>query len=216
MLTIVTGAAFSGKRLWVDTQIEQAEEEEGAVGQIALDYTAIYSAAVPGLASTYRDQRVTDSGAARFAGWLLAAAIREAGQRELDGYVLTDSPRRALALAAAAGGAPMVEVVVSQETALRRSQRHVELVKALVPRAAADNGEEAQARCKKMVNAYYSEADLLPPDTRQVTAPDIPSARAVTYAWEAALKAAKTGDEARKTKWVRAAKAMLKRRGIDA
>ncbi len=212
-LTVVTGSPFSGKRLWTDAQIEQAEEE-GAVGWLALDFTSLYSAAVPGLASTYRDQRVTDSGASRYAGWLLAAAIREAGQRELNGYVLTDSPRRAQTLAAAAGGAPLVEVVVTHQEALRRSQQHVDLVKALVPRAAQDDG--AEARCRQMVDQYFREADDLPADRRQVSAPDIPSARAVTFAWEAALRAAKTGDEARKTKWVRAAKAMLKRRGVTA
>ena len=130
--------------------------------------------------------------------------------------MLTDSPRRALALAAQIGGAPLVEVVVTQEAALRRSQRHVELVKALAPRAAQDDGAEAAQRCKQMVDQYFREADVLPADRRQVSAPDIPSARAVTYAWEAALKAAKAGDEKRKAKWVRAAKAMLKRRGIDA
>ena len=213
MLTIVTGSPFSGKRLWTDAQIEQAEEE-GAVGWLALDFTSVFSAVVPGLASTYRDQRVSDSGASRYAGWLLGAAIREAGRRELDGFVLTDSPRRALALAAQIGGAPMVEVVVTHQEALRRSQQHVELVKALAPRAAQDDG--AEARCKKMVDQYFREADVLPADRRQVSAPDIPSARAVTYAWEAALRAAKTGDVERKAKWVTAAKAMLKRRGIDA
>ena len=72
------------------------------------------------------------------------------------------------------------------------------------------------AKCKQMVDQYYRERDQLPADTQQVTAPDIPSARAVTYAWEAAIRAAKSGDEQRKTKWTRAAKAMLKRRGVDA
>ena len=53
MLTIVTGSPFAGKRLWVDREIEQAEEE-GAVGWLALDFTSIFSAAVPGLGSVYR------------------------------------------------------------------------------------------------------------------------------------------------------------------
>ena len=214
-LTIVAGSPFAGKRLWTDREIEQAEEE-GAVGWVALDFTALYSAVAPGLASTYRDQRVSDSGASRYAGWLLAAAIREAGQRELNGYALTDSPRRALALAAAAGGAPMVEVVVTQETALRRSQRHVELIKALVPRAAQDDGAEAESRCRKMVKTYFDERDVLPPDTRQVTAPDIPSDQAVKYMWSAAIAAAKRGDSEKRDKWTRAAKRALAARGVTA
>ena len=215
MLTIVTGSPFAGKRLWTDAQIEQAESD-GAVGWLAIDFTSVYSAVVPGLASTYRDQRVTDSGASRFAGWLLGAAIREAGQRELDGFVLTDSPRRALAFSQQLSGAPVVEVVVSRTEALRRSDRHVELIRDLAPRAAADDGAAATQRCRQMVASYYAERDTLPPDTRQVTAPDIPSARAVTYAWSAAIKAAKRGDTEKRDKWTRAAKAMLARRGIDA
>ena len=154
MVTVVAGSPFAGKRLWVDREIEAAESA-GTVGTLALDFTSIYSAVVPGLASVYRDQRVTDSGAARFADWALAVMVREANARELDGYVLTDSPRRALALAEAAGGAPVVEVVVSQKTALKRSREHVELVKALAPRAAADDG--AAERCRKMVEQYYRE-----------------------------------------------------------
>ena len=213
MVTVVAGSPFAGKRLWVDREIEAAESA-GTVGTLALDFTSIYSAVVPGLASVYRDQRVTDSGAARFAGWALAVMVREANARELDGYVLTDSPRRALALAEAAGGAPVVEVVVSQKTALKRSREHVELVKALAPRAAADDG--AAERCRKMVEQYYREADVLPPDTRRVSAPDVPSARAVTYAWEMAIRAARRNDEQKRAKWVKAAKAMLKRRGIAA
>ena len=136
MITVVVGAPFAGKRLWVDREIEAAESD-GTVGTLALDFTSIYSAVVPGLASVYRDQRVSDSGAARFAGWALAAMVREANARELDGYVLTDSPRRAVALAGAAGGAPLVEVVVSQETAHKRSREHVALVRDLAPRAGA-------------------------------------------------------------------------------
>ena len=101
-MRIVTGAPFAGKRLWTDREIER-REAAGEIGLLALDYTSLYSAIAPGLSSVFRDQRVTDSGAARFAGWALAAMVREANERELDGYVLTDSPRRALALAGAAG-----------------------------------------------------------------------------------------------------------------
>ena len=104
MIAVVAGAAFAGKRLWTDQEIER-REGEGEVGLLALDFTSIYSAIVPGLASVYRDQRVTDSGAARFAGFVLAGAVREAATRELSGYALTDSPRRAVSLSQTLGGA---------------------------------------------------------------------------------------------------------------
>ena len=215
MLTIVTGSPFAGKRLWTDAQIEQAESE-GAVGWLALDFTSVYSAVVPGLGSVYRDQRVSDSGSARFAGWLLGAAIREAGQRELDGFALTDSPRRALALAAQIGGAPLVEVTVSRTEALRRSQQHVALIRDLAPRASQDDGKEAASKCRKMVDAYYNERDALPPDTRQVTAPEVPSDQAIKYMWSAAIRAAKRGDTEKRDKWTAAAKRALAARGVNA
>ncbi len=214
-MTIVVGAPFSGKRLWVDSEIER-RETDGEVGLLAIDYTSLYSAMVPGLSSVFRDQRVTDSGAARFAGWLLGAAIREAGDRELPGFVLTDSPRRALGLAAQIGGAPLVEVSVSQDVALKRSQRHVDLVKDLAPRAATKDGKAAIAKCRQMVDQYYRERDVLPAGTRQVTAPDIPSDRAIQFMWNAAIKAAKAGDTARRDKWKRAAQRALAARGIAA
>ena len=213
MLTIIAGAPFSGKSAWVEREIER-REGEGEIGTLALDFTGIYSAIVPGASSVYRDARITDSGAARFAGWVLAAAMREANTRELTGYALTDAPSRAVRLAADFGGAPVVEVVVTQETALKRSQQHVEMVKALAPRAAADDG--AAERCRKMVDQYFHERDLLPADTRRVTAPDVPSDRAIQYMWTAAIKAARRGDAAKRDKWTAAARRALAARGVAA
>ena len=210
-LAIVVGAPFAGKRLWIDRQIERAEQD-GEVGTLALDYTSIYSAIVPGLASVYRDQHVSDSGAARFAAYLLAAAIREAHERELRGFAAVDSPRRAQALAAQLGG-PVVEVVVSEQTALRRARAHVELVRELAPRATAD---ETAAKCKQMVRQYFEEADVLPDDRRKVRAPEHVSDRAIQYMWSAAIRAAKAGDEERRDKWTAAARRALASRGIAA
>ena len=211
MLTIVTGAPFAGKAAWVDREIERLESG-GTVGTLRLDYTSTYASLIPGLQSVYRDSRITDSGAARFAGWVLAAAVREAGERELDGFVLTDSARRALALTAALRDAPLVEVTVSESTALARSRQHVELVRELAPRA----GDKTAERCKQMVAQYFNERPILPADTRRVTPPDIPSDRAIQYMWNAAIRAAKRGDHAKRDKWKRAAQRALAARGVTA
>ena len=216
MITVVVGAPFAGKRLWVDSEIER-READGEIGLLALDYTGLYSAMVPGLDSAYRDVRVSDSGAARYAAYVLRLAVGEAARRELDGYAAYDSPRRAVQAAQELGGAPVVEVTVSQETALRRSREHVELVSDLAPRAAADDGKAAESKCRQMVKAYYNERDVL--DTvsvRQVQAPEIPSDRAVQYMWSAAIRAAKRGDTAKRDKWTAAAKRALAARGIAA
>ena len=209
-LTVVTGAPFSGKGWWIASEIER-REDEGELGLVALNYTALYSALVPGIDSVYRDGRISDSGAARYAAFLLAVAIREARTRELAGFVAVDSPRRALAAAQEIGGAQVVEVTVSRTEALRRADRHVELIRDLAPRAAADDGAEAAQKCRQMVAAYYAERPVLAGlDVRQVRAPEVPSdQRDPLHAWNGGYqvgerRATKSG----KRSGPRAAKAM--------
>ncbi len=215
-LTIAVGSPFAGKGWWISREIER-REGAGELGLVHLSYSGIYASLIPGTDSVFRDGRISDTGAARYAAFLLAVAIREANTRELSGYVAVDSPRRAVQAVQDIGGAPVVEVTVSRTEALRRADRHVELIRDLAPRAAQDDGAEAAQRCRQMVASYYAERPVLDGlDVRQVTAPEVPSDQAIRYAWTAAIRAAKRGDEERKTKWTRAAKAMLKRRGIDA
>jgi len=213
-LSIVVGAPFSGKGWWVAQEIKR-READGELGLVSLNYSALYSALIPGIDSVYRDSRVSDSGAARYAAYLLAIAVREAHTRELSGFVAVDSPRRAVQAVQEIGGAPVVEVTVSRTEALRRADRHIELIRDLAPRAAADDGAEAAQRCRQMVASYYAERDVLPPDTRQVTAPEIPSDRAIQYMWNAAIRAAKASDTERRDKWKRAAQRALAARGIN-
>ena len=215
MLTVVTGAPFAAKSWWIASEIER-READGELGLVHLSYTGIYASLITGTESAYRDQRISDTGAARFAAYMLAVAVREAHTRELAGFVAVDSPRRAVQAAQDIGGAQVVEVVVSRGEALRRSQQHVELIKALVPRAAQDDGAEAAQRCRKMVDAYYNERDVLPPDTRQVSAPAMPSDNAIRYMWNAAIKSAKAGDTAKRDKWTAAARRALAARGVTA
>ena len=214
-LSIVVGAPFSGKGWWVAQEIER-READGELGLVSLNYTALYSALIPGIDSVYRDSRITDSGAARYAAYLLAIAVREANTRELSGYAAYDSPRQAVQAAQTSPGSPVVEVVVSEQEATRRARKHVELIRDLAPRAAQEDGAEAAERCRKMVSTYYEERDLLPPDTRRVTAPEAPSDRAIQYMWNAAIRAAKAGDEPKRDKWTAAAKRALAARGVTA
>ena len=51
---------------------------------------------------------------------------------------------------------------------------------------------------------------------RTVRAPDRPSDRQITYAWEVAIRAAKRGDVAKRNTWTGRARAMLATRGIKA
>ena len=213
MLTIVVGAPFSGKDRWIAAEIER-RESGGARGLLALSYTALFAGMVPGAESVYRDAEVSDSGAPRFTGWLLAAAVREASARELGGFVAIDSPRRAIAALEVTGGTGLVEVTVSEATAIRRADDHVAMVRELSPRA---EQADAKARCLQMVRAYYAERDVLDSvDVRAVRAPDRPSDAAIQYAWRAAIRASQRDDATAKTKWIGAAKRMLATRGIKA
>lgn len=216
-LEIVTGAPFSGKDRWIAAEIER-READGELALLALNFSALYSAIAPGAASVYRDEAVSDTGVPRLAGYLLAAAIAEAGRRELHGYIAVDSPRRAVQAVQQLGiQRGVIEVVVPEATALQRAATHVEMVRSLAPRAGAEDSKAAAARCRKMVAAYYRERDVLEPfDVRQVQAPDRPSDQAIQYAWRAAIKAAKRGDSADRDKWKAAAQRMLKTRGVAA
>ena len=215
-LEIVVGAPFSGKGHWVSAEIEK-READGELALLSLNFTALYAALAPGDGSVYRDEAVSDTGVPRFASYLLAAAIGEAGRRELHGYVAVDSPRRAVQAIQQLGIRGVIEVVVPEATALKRAETHVGMVKALAPRAGTDDAKAAAARCRKMVRAYYRERDVLKPlDVRKVQAPDRPSDQAIQFAWRAAIKAAKRGDAAGRDQWKAAATRMLAVRGVKA
>ena len=215
-LEIVTGAPFSGKDRFIAAEIER-READGELALLALNFTAMYSALAPGAASVYRDEAVSDTGVPRLAGYVLAAAIAEAGRRELHGYIAVDSPRRAVQAVQQLGIRGVIEVAVPEATALQRAETHVDMVRSLAPRAGADDAKAAAARCRKMVQTYYRERDVLEPfDVRKVQAPDRPSDQAIQYAWRAAIKAAKRGDSAARDKWKAAAQRMLATRGVKA
>ena len=205
-LEVVVGVPFSGKGRWIAREVER-REDAGEIGLVALSYTDLYRAMVPGDQSVYRDGRVADSGAARWVGYVLQVAIAQAAERELSGYVAVDSPRRALAAVEQTGAERVIEVEVTQPEAMRRADEHVELVRELAPRAAADDGKQAAAQCREMVRAYFRERPVLDgANVRKVKAPSVPPAHAITYAYKAAAAARRRGDSAKVRKWLQAAK----------
>ena len=173
-LAIVIGPPFSGKSWWIDSEIER-REDDGEIGLLHISYSGLYASLIPGAQSTYRDGRITDSGVARYAGYVLRLAVGEAARRQLNGYAAYDSPRLAVQALAEIPDTRVVEVTVTRDEAIRRSQRHIDLVSTLAPRAAQEDGKAAEAKCRKMVSAYFDEQDVLPPDRQRVTAPEAPS-----------------------------------------
>ena len=206
-LEVLTGSPFSGKNWWAEEQIAR-REAAGERGLLLLSYTGIYSAMVPGDESTYRDDSVSDSGAPRLAGWLLAGAIREAAKRELSGYVAVDSPRRALQHLEITGGNVVIEATVTEAQAIRRAREHVSLISELAPRAKQKENAKAIQRCRSMVQTYFREreTELAGVEVRKVRAPTVPPVRAISQAYRAAMKARRRGDTEAVRKWLTAAR----------
>ena len=210
-LEVVTGPPFAGKNWWIADQIAR-RESDGDVGLLALNYTSLFAALAPGDESAYRDEEVAETGVPRLASYLFAAAVGEAGTRDLAGYVAVDSPRRAVDLLERIGGNELIEVRVTEETAIRHAKRHVEQLRQIAPRAGA---ADAIQRCRRIVAQYFRERPMLTTvDVREVSPPDRPSDAAIQFAWRSAIKAAKRGDGAAKAKWIDAARRMLATRGV--
>ena len=77
--------------------------------------------------------------------------------RELDGYISTPSPRRALEIADRAN-APIVDVSASVEDVTDRMVRHMRDLKKTVPRATL---ARSVGRCRKAGMAYLRDERLL-------------------------------------------------------
>ena len=216
-LEVVVGSPFAGTGRWVEAQIAK-REAAGERGIVRIGYTEVYSAIVPGVQSAYRDPEVSDSGAPRLAGWLFAAALREAAERELSGYVQVDSPRRATQILQQIGGErSIIEVSVSKAQAFARSEEHLDGLAELAPRVSASDRAAADAQCRKGIEAFFAERGALDGyDVRTVTAPARPSDRQISFAWEVAIRAARRGDDVKRAKWIGRAKSMLATRGIKA
>lgn len=159
-LEVVQGPPFSGKSRFARDQIEQ-RERAGELG-LVIAYTELFRALVPGDSSQYRDESVSDTGAPRLAATLYGAAVALAIERELSGYLLTDSPARAVRLAEQVGARSVIEIQEQPEVIADRIGQHVRRLRRLAPRLDAT---DAQGRCARAAIAYYRE---LPAAAEQV------------------------------------------------
>ena len=176
-MVIVTGPPFAGKGRFVRDEVSR-READGELGLIAIDYTALYQALVWGVQSSYRDDRVGATGAPRFIGYLYSVAIREALDRQLDGFITTNSPRQALSIAERFGSSTkVIEVQAGVEELAARTRTHLDSIKLLVPRARietpAEDGRakpqpQADGRCTQALVAYFRELDAIAGKARGV------------------------------------------------
>ena len=163
-IIVVTGPPFSGKSAYARAEIER-RETDGERGLVALDYTGLYGAIVPGSQSSFRDDEVAASGAPRFAAYLFAIAIAQVLDRELSGFISVPSPRRGLEIADKAG-APILDIAASVEQIATRIKSHMRDLQRTVPRATR---ARTGGRCRGAALAYLRDEHLLVGRARTVT-----------------------------------------------
>ena len=155
-IEVVTGAPFSGKARYVRSEIER-READGELGLIAVDWTRIYAGLFWGAQSAFRDDELNDTGASRAAGAVYDFAIGVVAARELSGYITTQSPARAVALADRFD-ARLVEVVAGPDTVALRAELHMRALGKTVTRAAL---AASRPRCRRAGAAYFNDQQRL-------------------------------------------------------
>ena len=153
---VVTGPPFSGKARYVRQAIER-READGELGLIALDWTALFAALFPGAQTAFRDDAVSDTGAPRAAGATFDFVVGAVAARELAGYILTQSPDRAVVLADRFD-ARLVEVDAPPDVVASRAQLHMRSLGRTVTRAALS---ASRPRCRKAGAAYFNQQERL-------------------------------------------------------
>ena len=162
-IDVVTGPPFSGKGQFVRDEIAR-REQGGELGLVALDWTALYFALVPGVQSAFRDDGVSDTGSPRMVSYTFEVVAAALVARELRGYVVTQSPRRALALADRFGR-DVLEVPADVGDVADRAERHMSDLARTVTRASRAN---AAPRCRAAAVSYQREAPALAGRARTV------------------------------------------------
>ena len=161
-IEVITGPPFSGKAEFARAEIAR-RERAGELGLVLLDYTALYSALVPGVQSSYRDDAVSDTGAPRATGAAYEWMLGTIAARELSGYITTQSPRRALAISNRFEDAPIWDLWTGPDDVAERVHFHMEALGERVPRAAMRPGQggafgdRLRALCGQQAQTYYRE-----------------------------------------------------------
>ena len=152
-LEVIIGAPFSGKSQAARDLVRE-REEAGELGLVVVDFSAIFAALIPGILSSYRDEAVSETGAPSLVAGLFAAAVARAHSRNMSGYVLLNSPRRAINTAAQVGARELLEMDVGIDTVVERVDAHLSDIRRAVPRART---AAATARCANAAAAFYRE-----------------------------------------------------------
>ena len=163
---VVAGAPFSGKARYARQEVERREATGGELGLIVLDWSLLYLALFPGEQSALRDAAVSDTGAPRVAGAAFDFVVGAVAARELAGYILTQSPRRAVSLADRLD-APVVEVVADPADIADRTDDHLRTLRRTVARVRPAMSA-LRAQCGRQAVTYFNEERALVGRAREV------------------------------------------------
>ena len=157
-VVLVTGPPFAGKAQYVRDEIER-REGAGELGLVLLDWTALYLALVPGVQSSYRDERVGETGAPRMVSAAYAFAAGAIAARELRGYATSQSPRQAVDLALRYSW-EIIEVEADPGDVADRARAHMTSLRRRVRRT-VDAGAALLANCRRAAVTYFREQPAL-------------------------------------------------------
>ena len=160
---VVTGPPFGGKAQFAREQIAR-READGELGLVMLDWTALYLAMFPGSQSAFRDEAIGGTGAPRMAGYTFEVVAAAIAARELSGYVLTQSPERAIALADRFDG-PLLEVSADVGDVADRADGHMTRLRRTVSRAVRS---AMLPRCRQAAVSYFRQSHRLVGRAREV------------------------------------------------
>ena len=160
---VVTGPPFGGKAQFAREQIAR-READGELGLVMLDWTALYLAMFPGAQSAFRDEAIGETGAPRMTGYAFEVVAAAIAARELSGYVLTQSPERAIALADRFDG-PLLEVSADVGEVADRADGHMTRLRRTVSRAVRS---AMLPRCRQAAVSYFRQSHRLVGRAREV------------------------------------------------
>ena len=158
MLEIVAGPPFAGKSQYVDAEIER-RAAAGERGLLKLDFTDLYSALFPAIVDEWRD---AGTPGVSLTAYIYQAVLRQAKERELDGYVTTSRALRALKMAEELE-APKIKIIdPGRSVVRRRADKHAaELWKrvAIMRRAERQGDEDIRRTCEEAIDEWYADAN---------------------------------------------------------
>ena len=150
MLEVVAGPPFAGKSQYVDREIAR-READGESGIVRIDFTALFLALFPGAADAVRTEATVG---VPLVAYLRETAIRQAQERELDGYVTTAKPEAAERLRERFEVRTITVIDTPEPEVQRRMEKHLRRMYAI--RRNAERKAQIRGECEKAAAGWFA------------------------------------------------------------